>query len=91
MDMIPWYKQGTYIDMIPSYTLVPRSFEGTKVSVRLIVNVIHPTVNSSKWTMCLGYELKPNIAGCNVLSTARVHYDARGSGTGVRVGVRGTS
>ena len=39
-----------------------------------------------------GYGLKPNIAGCNVLSRhARVHYDARGGGTGVRVSVRGTS
>ena len=31
-----------YVHGLPSYnTFVPRSFEGTKVSVRLIVNVIH--------------------------------------------------
>ena len=44
MDMdtilIPWYMQGTYMNYL-RITFVPRSFEGTKVSVRLIVNVIH--------------------------------------------------
>ena len=38
--------QARYVYMYIDYlriinTLVPRSFEGTKVSVRLIVNVIH--------------------------------------------------